>query len=171
MLKGMSASAELFEKIAHPTRIRILKTLESSPMSFGELKSELEISSSGNLDFHLKKLEGLIAIGPVGKYTFTDEGREALVAVRIIESSVTARANANLGKVELSGSFSNSFILIWTASLFMSFSIVPYFILGESAAYSIGQGAFVSLFSGGFFVLFRWAVRRRASRGDRRDTR
>ena len=167
----MSASAELFEKIAHPTRIRILKTLESSPMSFGRLKLQLGISSSGNLDFHLKKLEGLIVLGPDGNYALSDEGTEALVAVRIIESSVAARGQANLRKVGFADSISNPFILIWMASLFISFSVVPYFMFGQNPGYSIGQGSFISLFSGGFFLLVRWAARRRSSQGDPRDAR
>ena len=87
----MSSSAELFEKIAHPTRIRVLEILESTPMSFGKLKNELGISSSGNLDYHLKKLEGLIILDPEGNYRLSDEGKEALVAVRIIETSAAAR--------------------------------------------------------------------------------
>jgi DNA-binding transcriptional ArsR family regulator len=58
--KLMSEYAELFEKIAHPTRVKILELLEQSPLEFGQLKSELGVGSSGNLDHHLKKLEGLV---------------------------------------------------------------------------------------------------------------
>jgi DNA-binding transcriptional ArsR family regulator len=88
----MSGFAELFEKIAHPTRIKILELLELSPMTFGRLKGELGIASSGNLDHHLKKLEGLVLLDSVGLYKLSDEGKDALVAVRIIESNAAARS-------------------------------------------------------------------------------
>jgi len=64
----MSDTAELFEKIAHPTRVKILKLLEYSPMAFSQLKNKLKIDSSGNLDHHLKKLENLVILGSDGLY-------------------------------------------------------------------------------------------------------
>jgi len=76
----------------HPIRIRILKMLESSPMAFGRLKNELGLSSSGNLDFHLNKLEGLVVLDSDGLYRLSDEGKEALMAVRIVETSAIARS-------------------------------------------------------------------------------
>jgi DNA-binding transcriptional ArsR family regulator len=86
----MSGSAGLFEKIAHPTRIRILKLLDRSPMTFGRLKDELGIASSGNLDHYIKKLEGLVVLDSDGLYRLSDEGKEALAAVRIVESTISA---------------------------------------------------------------------------------
>ena len=50
-----------FEAISNPLRIKILKLLSKKSMSFSELKRYLGIRSSGKLDFHLKKLEGLVA--------------------------------------------------------------------------------------------------------------
>jgi len=60
-------------------------------MTFGRFKDELGIASSGNLDHHLKKLEGLVILDSNGLYSLSDEGKEALTAVRIIESTVSAR--------------------------------------------------------------------------------
>jgi DNA-binding transcriptional ArsR family regulator len=90
----MSESARLFEKISHPTRIMMLKLLERSPMTFSRLKDELGITSSGNIDHHLKKLEGLVTLDPNGLYVLSDEGREALAAVRIVEATVNARKDS-----------------------------------------------------------------------------
>lgn len=60
-------------------------------MAFGQLKNELGIESSGNLDHHLKKLENLVIIGSDGLYKLSDEGKEALMAVKIIETNITIR--------------------------------------------------------------------------------
>ncbi len=81
----MDNPAELFEAISHPTRIKILKILENEPLSFASLKRQLDISSSGNLDHHLKKLGQLITMQKDGLYGLTDAGKEALVSVGAIE--------------------------------------------------------------------------------------
>ena len=60
-------------------------------MTFSRLKDELGITSSGNLDHHLKKLEGLVTLDSNGLYILSDEGREALAAVRIVEATVNSR--------------------------------------------------------------------------------
>jgi len=70
--------AELFEALGHPTRVRILHLLADSPRSFSELKSALGIESSGQLQFHLGKLKGLVRTTDASDYALTDEGREAL---------------------------------------------------------------------------------------------
>jgi len=82
----MSDSSDLFEAISHPTRIRILKLLEKHPLSFASLKRELNIGSSGNLDYHIKKLGKLVMIQKDGLYSLTDDGRKALTSVSAIET-------------------------------------------------------------------------------------
>jgi len=82
----MSDSAELFEAISHPVRIKILRILEKQPASFAFLKRQLDIESSGNLDYHLKKLRQLIAVREDGLYGLTDAGKEALLSIEAIES-------------------------------------------------------------------------------------
>src|SRR5271157_907039 len=77
----MVDSAELFEAIAHPVRIKIIKILEKQPASFASLKRQLGIESSGNLDYHLKKLGGLVAVRGDGLYGLTDAGKEALLSI------------------------------------------------------------------------------------------
>jgi len=78
-------SDETFEAIAHPLRIKILKLLAERSMGFSELKRELGIKSSGKLDFHLKKLENLVALDSDGRYTLTKEGYAALQAITTIK--------------------------------------------------------------------------------------
>jgi len=56
----MSKIPEAFDGISHPTRVKILKFLEASPLNFSQLKKELRIESSGNLDHHPRKLQDLI---------------------------------------------------------------------------------------------------------------
>ncbi|MGA2310141.1 MAG: winged helix-turn-helix domain-containing protein [Candidatus Bathyarchaeia archaeon] len=81
----MDDSAELFEAISHPVRIRILKILEKQPTSFASLKRQLNIESSGNLDHHLKKLAQLTKVRADGLYCLTDAGKEALLSIEAIE--------------------------------------------------------------------------------------
>ena len=75
---------EVFEAVSHPLRIEILRKLAEKPMGFSELKRELGIESSGKLDFHLKKLKGLVVLNREGKYSLTREGYAALQAVEVI---------------------------------------------------------------------------------------
>ncbi len=58
--------------------MRIIRLLAASPRSFSELKSALDIESSGQLQFHLGKLKGLVRTTDASDYSLTDEGREAL---------------------------------------------------------------------------------------------
>ena len=71
----------MFEAVSHPIRIDIVQTLAENPLGFADLKRELKISSSGLLDFHLKKLDELIVIDKEGHYSLTEKGFAALTAV------------------------------------------------------------------------------------------
>ena len=74
-------SDDLFEAVSHPMRIEIIKALAEKPLRFADLKRDLKISSSGLLDFHLKKLNDLISTNDEGCYTLTERGFAALQAV------------------------------------------------------------------------------------------
>lgn len=82
----MEDPAELFEAISHPVRIKILKILREESSSFAGMKRKLDIDSSGNLDYHLKKLGNLIIVRQDGLYGLSDMGKEALLSVEAIES-------------------------------------------------------------------------------------
>jgi DNA-binding HxlR family transcriptional regulator len=87
----MKDSAELFEAISHPERIKILKILEKKPSSFASLKRQLGIESSGNLDFHLKKLGKLVTVQEDGLYGLTEAGKEALLSIDEVDSWMETR--------------------------------------------------------------------------------
>ena len=74
-------SDELFDAISHPIRIDIVKLLSEDPLGFAELKRKLKISSSGLLDFHLKKLDDLVVVNKEGCYALTDKGYAAITSV------------------------------------------------------------------------------------------
>lgn len=71
----------MFEAVSHPIRIDIVQILAEKPLGFADLKRELKISSSGLLDFHLKKLDELITINKEGRYSLTEKGFAALTTV------------------------------------------------------------------------------------------
>src|SRR5262245_18070959 len=74
--------AELFEALGHPMRISILKALESRPLGFAEIKKTVGIESSSHLQFHLRKLNGLVDDAACGDYALTPDGRDALRVFR-----------------------------------------------------------------------------------------
>jgi DNA-binding transcriptional ArsR family regulator len=78
------ASDDLFDAISHPLRIEILKTLAKGPMRFADIKRKFKIESSGQLDFHLKKMEILLTTNTMGEYELNDRGFSALRAVNIV---------------------------------------------------------------------------------------
>jgi DNA-binding HxlR family transcriptional regulator len=78
--------AEVFDALGHPTRIIILKALDEEAMGFAELKKRVNIDSSGHLQHHLSKLDGLIKTDVNGKYCLSDQGKDALVVVQTVEN-------------------------------------------------------------------------------------
>lgn len=82
-----SSRAELFEALGHPLRINILESLSETILGFSELKKRVEIESSGHLQFHLSKLNGLVKITPEGNYKLTDDGKEALRILRTMKKA------------------------------------------------------------------------------------
>jgi len=79
-------SDEVFEAISHPMRIAILRELAKRPIRFADLKRNLRIKSSGQLDFHLKKMEAVITTDENGLYTLNARGFAALRAVYIVSN-------------------------------------------------------------------------------------
>jgi DNA-binding HxlR family transcriptional regulator len=78
--------AEVFDALGHPTRILILKVLSEGSLGFADLKKKTAIESSGHLQHHLTKLNGLIKTDEYGKYCLSDEGKDALLAVQTVEN-------------------------------------------------------------------------------------
>lgn len=79
--------AEVFDALAHPTRIRILKALEEETLSFADLKKQMKIESSGHLQHHLSKLRDLIKTDKHGRYCVSEQGKDALFTVQIVENT------------------------------------------------------------------------------------
>ena len=70
--------AEVFDALGHPTRILILKVLSEGSLGFADLKKKTGFESSGHMQHHLTKLNGLIKTDEYGKYCLSDEGKDAL---------------------------------------------------------------------------------------------
>ncbi len=81
-----NADIELFEAISHPTRVKMLYTLKEESLGFAELKKIAGVSSSGNLQHHIRKLTSLIGTNSSGEYILTDQGREAIVAINAVRN-------------------------------------------------------------------------------------
>jgi len=79
--------AEVFDALGHPTRILILKVLSEGSLGFADLKKKTAIESSGHLQHHLTKLNGLIKTDEYGKYCLSDEGKDALLTVQTVENA------------------------------------------------------------------------------------
>jgi hypothetical protein len=87
--------AEVFDALSHPMRIMLLKALSEEALGFAELKKKLGIESSGHLQHHVSKLNGLIKTDEYGKYTLSDQGKDALHSVNTVERAVGAKASEN----------------------------------------------------------------------------
>jgi DNA-binding HxlR family transcriptional regulator len=79
--------AEVFDALGHPTRIAILKALSEGSLGFADLKKKTAIESSGHLQHHLSKLNGLIRTDDYGKYCLSDQGKDALLTVQTVENA------------------------------------------------------------------------------------
>jgi DNA-binding HxlR family transcriptional regulator len=79
--------AEVFYALGHPTRILILKVLSDISLGFADLKKKTAIESSGHLQHHLTKLDGLIKTDEYGKYCLSEQGKDALLTVQTVENA------------------------------------------------------------------------------------
>ena len=77
-------SAEIHDALGHNRRIAILKALSEGPLGFTDLKRRLDIDSSGTLQHHLLKINGLIN-NELGNYALSEKGREALLTLSPME--------------------------------------------------------------------------------------
>ncbi|MFO7837110.1 MAG: winged helix-turn-helix domain-containing protein [Candidatus Thorarchaeota archaeon] len=96
--------ADLFEAISHETRIHALFALEEGPVGFADFKRELGISSSGNLQHHIRKLGELIHTNAAGEYKLTEQGKEALIAISMIRN-MERHMKSTIGVVTIIGAF------------------------------------------------------------------
>jgi hypothetical protein len=60
--------------------------------------------------------------------------------------------------------YSNSFIAIWVAALFVSFGLVSSLIDRYGVLYNLGQGLFVALFTGIVLLLVKWLTVRQTNK-------
>jgi DNA-binding HxlR family transcriptional regulator len=93
--------AEVFDALGHPTRIVILKVLNEGAVGFADLKKKTAIESSGHLQHHLNKLNGLIKTDEYGKYCLSDQGKDALLTVQTVENVSSIRGTKNPQKTHL----------------------------------------------------------------------
>ncbi|MCW4047114.1 MAG: PQQ-binding-like beta-propeller repeat protein [Candidatus Bathyarchaeota archaeon] len=98
--------AEVFDALGHPTRIAILKALSGNSMGFADLKKAVGIDSSGHLQHHLNKLNGLIKTDEHGKYCLSDQGKDALLTVQTVEKAAVSESKEKEGK-HATGAVSN----------------------------------------------------------------
>ena len=90
--------AEIFDALGRPTRILILKVLSEGSLGFADLKKKTGIESSGHLQHHLTKLNGLIKTDEYGKYCLSDEGKDALLTVQTVENASSKKEIKDKGR-------------------------------------------------------------------------
>lgn len=153
-------SAELFEAISHPVRIKILKILQKQPASFASLKRQLDIDSSGNLDYHLKKLAELVAVREDGLYGLTDAGKEALLSIGAVETwtETERRRTRMLGKMPKEAFFLGLLELCTTAMIFWFFLAIMQVPFSRNSfwGYLFFSALLITGFCSGLGVFLRW---------------
>ncbi|HVP22855.1 MAG TPA: winged helix-turn-helix domain-containing protein, partial [Conexivisphaerales archaeon] len=121
--------AELFDALGHPVRIRILQALEEGPLGFSELRRKVGLESSGHLQFHLGKLDGLVRATPASAYELTDDGREALRVIGVQGESTSVKEARDGHKIILSrgvlAGLVALIVLLATVAVFQQTGIIP----------------------------------------------
>ena len=148
------AEASLFEAISHDTRIRILFMLRDHDLGFSELKSQLEIKSSGNLQHHLGKLGTLINLNEEGLYSLTDHGREAIMAIRAVRRTQNRQKSDRI-----------IVALIFAFSDYIAFMNVPFLfgsVNAQTPLFAFWMAIFVSI-----IMYFAWPLIYRRSQKKR----
>jgi|WetSurMetagenome_2_1015567.scaffolds.fasta_scaffold83603_1 DNA-binding HxlR family transcriptional regulator len=92
-VEGDRQRAEVFDALGHPTRILILKAVSEGSMGFADLKKKINVDSSGQLQHHLNKLNGLIKTDEYGKYCLSDQGKDAFHTVQLVENTKQIKKN------------------------------------------------------------------------------
>ncbi|MFW9767561.1 MAG: winged helix-turn-helix domain-containing protein [Candidatus Thorarchaeota archaeon] len=124
-------SDEVFEAISHPIRISILKELAKDPIRFADLKRALKIKSSGQLDFHLKKMDAVITTDNDGLYTLNERGFAALRAVNIVSNYGWQRRSWMMNMLMMA--FLNIYFFFWAFDLYI---FVAFPTIGWATFYS-----------------------------------
>jgi DNA-binding HxlR family transcriptional regulator len=154
--------AELFEAISHPERIKILKILRKQPSGFASLKRQLDIESSGNLDFHLKKLGQLVTVREDGLYGLTDAGKEAILSIEAIEMwTEMEKRKIKMPRMPKEAFFLGLLELCTTASVFWFFLAVVQVPLSMENLWGyifLAALLLMGLCSGlGMFIHWKWS--------------
>lgn len=117
--------AEVFDALGHPTRITILKALREGAAGFADLKKKTNIESSGHLQHHLNKLDGLIETDEYGKYCLSDQGKDALLTVQTVENaSSTQRTRAEKNQRRFSSALGLKSASLLLAALLVASSAI-----------------------------------------------
>jgi len=134
------SEASLFEAISHDTRIRALFLLRNNALGFSELKNQLGIKSSGNLQHHLIKLGTLIELHE-GLYSLSDHGREALMAIEAVRRKQNRKQSDRI-----------IITMVYGFSLYAGFMNVP-FLFGTVNASTPVMALFIALIASPIFYL------------------
>jgi hypothetical protein len=68
----------LHKSLKDETRRKIISILAAKgALGYSELMAELQIASTGRLNYHLKVLDGLISKDAEGKYLLSEKGKAA----------------------------------------------------------------------------------------------
>jgi DNA-binding HxlR family transcriptional regulator len=119
--------AEVFDALGHPTRVVILKALNEGPAGFAELKKKTGIESSGHLLHHLNKLDGLVKTDEYGKYTLSEQGKDALLSLQTVEKVADLKANRKVANyLEHAETLLKGLFVAFAALLILSSSLAFY---------------------------------------------
>jgi hypothetical protein len=138
------SEASLFEAISHDTRIRTLFLLRNNALGFSDLKHQLGVKSSGNLQHHLTKLGILIELNE-GSYSLSDHGKEAIMAIEAVRRMQKRKQSDRI-----------IITMVYAFSLYVSFMNVP-FLMGTVNASTPLMALFIALFASSIFYL-AWPV-------------
>ncbi len=128
--------AEVFDALGHPTRIVILKALSEGALGFADLKKKTAIDSSGHLQHHLTKLNGLIRTDEYGKYCLSDQGKDALLTVQTVEnaSGLTTKDNEKIRPRRFNSKMVLKSVSLLLVALLIASSVIALYQYNQTTA-------------------------------------
>ncbi|MFW9919254.1 MAG: winged helix-turn-helix domain-containing protein [Candidatus Thorarchaeota archaeon] len=144
------ADIVLFEAISHPARIKMLFALREESLGFSELKRKVGISSSGNLQHHIRKLSSLVRTDSSGEYILTDQGQESIIAINAVRNIQNRYRND-----------SKVMTFVTTLAFYITYINIQFLLNPMSPLIPLQSVIATIVFVPIFYILYSWDIRRR----------
>lgn len=141
---------DLLKSVSHPIRARVIELLsENIELSYSQILDNLKIDS-GQLNFHLRNLGGLITKSKNGDYLLTSEGKKASIVLK----EIRMLTSSSMEVVETNASiFKRGLAALIDFALFLFSPLLVVFAIGYWISYTHLDPVSITLFLHSIFAL------------------